>query len=176
MTDNGRPSEPFGIMLIHASAVVVNGVALIFLGPSDTGKSTICRLLSEFAQPLADDMVYLIPHMIGEWAIACADVCAPRGPLSETEAAALEDIPLRAIFRLYQASEPRLEHISALETCRHLTAALFEFYGSQLWDIGIKKTAFSHLAPIARLVPGYALYFDRSPQTPQMISAEIGCW
>jgi len=174
MTDNAYPLDPGKILLIHASAVRTDDGALIFLGPSGAGKSTICRLLSAFVQPLADDIVYLVAQMRGEWVIV--DASNHNGLLSETEAAALEGIPLRAIFRLYQASEARLERVNALETCCHLMDALFEARLYRQYNVEIKKMAFSRLAAIARAVPGYQFYFDRSSQTLETLHEEVGLW
>jgi hypothetical protein len=154
--------EPLGILALHASAVRVNGEALIFLGPSGTGKSTICELLSPDAEPLADDKVYIVPRGKRRWVIADAGERILEGPLTQREAAAIEGPPLRAIFRLYQASRPRLTPIDAVETCRHLTNAFFELYWLQRLDMESKRLAYARLAAIAQSTPGYRLQFDLS--------------
>lgn len=173
MTGSGRTSDPLGIVLIHASAVSVDSGALIFLGPSGTGKSTIRRLLSGLAHSLADDMVYLIPRTKGRWTVADAGTRPLNGPLSEQEAASFQGVPLRAIFRLCQASEPHLEPIPALETCRHLTASFFDLYWSQKYGTEKKELAFRNLAEIARSVPGFYFHFDRSSYTLEIINEQV---
>jgi ABC-type protease/lipase transport system fused ATPase/permease subunit len=44
MTNNTPPT--YRSVMIHASAVEYRGKALVFLGPSETGKSTISQLLA----------------------------------------------------------------------------------------------------------------------------------
>jgi energy-coupling factor transporter ATP-binding protein EcfA2 len=174
MGDNKHTARSLGILKLHASAVSVNGGALIFLGPSGVGKSTICQLLAGFAQPLADDITHLVPQGRGRWTVV--DASDRSGLLSESEAMARKRIPLQATFRLYQASQPRLERVEPLESCRHLTAALFE---NRIWaqyETWEEKAVFSELAAIARSVPGYRFYFDQSPKTIEMIAAEANVW
>ncbi len=48
-----------GGCLIHASAVIQNDTAFLFLGKSGAGKSTTAQLLSPHYQVIADDMVIL---------------------------------------------------------------------------------------------------------------------
>jgi hypothetical protein len=149
--------------------VQVDESAFIFLGSSGAGKSTICRLLSPFATPLADDRAFLIPQEKREWAVADATGYPRRCRLREEEAAALIGVPLKGIFRLYQAHEPRLEKTGALITCHNLAKAFFEFYWHRDLSADVKKPVFSILADISRLVPGYDLHFDLSSQTVELM-------
>jgi energy-coupling factor transporter ATP-binding protein EcfA2 len=164
-----RAPEPMGIIPLHTSAVEIDGGAFLFLGPSGAGKSTIRRLLSTVARPLADDRVYLIPRETGEWKVVDAGDRIMEGPLTEKEAAVLRGPTLRAIFRLYQATKPRLEEIESLETCQHLTAAFFDLYWHENHPIQEKRLVFARLAGIARTIPGYRLHFSRSPETAILI-------
>ena len=164
-----REPEPRGILPLHTSAVEIDGGALLFLGPSGAGKSTIRRLLSAVARPLADDRVYLIPRHPGGWEVVDAGDRILAGPLTEAEAAPLSGPNLRGIFRLYQASKPRMEEISPLETCQHLTAAFFDLYWHENHPTPVKREAFARFADIARTIPGYRLHFSRSPETATLI-------
>lgn len=174
MINYGHPPDPSKKIRVHASAVCVDGSALIFLGPSKAGKSTICRLLSRHATPWADDKLYLISQANGEWSVASADNRNLGKPPSGQEDSSLECVPLKAIFRLYQALEPHLERISEIETCCHLAKAFFELSRQQRWDIKIKRRAFASLATITRSVPGYRLYFNLSTETYEVIRSCIG--
>lgn len=161
------------IPVVHASAAQVNGGALIFLGPSGTGKSTVCKLLSDYASQIAADVVYLLPGPDGRWGVADGGRRAYEGPLSVEEAAALRPIPLRAIFRLFQAPASHLKPLDGLETCRYLTDALFEVAWQREYDVATKRELFSHLAAICRAVPGYELYFDLSSATLDLLKGEL---
>jgi len=154
---------------IHGAAVQSERGALVFLGPSEMGKSTVSRLL-EPLPVLADDGLYMMCAADGSWGAAAGDVRAFSGPLSAPEAAALRPVPLRGIFRLFRAEEPRLMRLEALELCRYLTHALFDLCWPLQCSLEAKKRAFADLAGIARAVPGYRLYFDRSPRTVEILS------
>ena len=53
----------------HASSVNVSGKALLFLGHSTAGKSTISRLLSERYPVIADDKVWVSQKKNGDWMV-----------------------------------------------------------------------------------------------------------
>ncbi len=161
-------SDSSVIVAIHASAACMDGNGVIFLGPSGTGKTTICQLLTPCVRQLAEDIVYLVPRTDGIWGIASADDLGRRPQLSKEEVARLENIPLRMAFRLYQAPQPYLEEITAAELCCHLVSSFFEvrwYIHNSIND----RNVFSILAKVARCVRGYELYFDRSMQTVEMV-------
>jgi hypothetical protein len=60
LKNRGRPSS----MLVHTCGILRNGQALLFAGPSETGKSTVGRLCGEdYGLPMNDEMVLLSwPH------------------------------------------------------------------------------------------------------------------
>jgi len=165
--------EALTALPIHASAVQAEAGALLFLGPSETGKSTIRSMLEAHLPALADDIVYLVPQVEGKWGVALVDTDAFWRPLSASEVAALSVVPLQAVLRLYRATEPRLERISPLETCRHLTGAFFEVYWPRYCDVPAKKAAFARLARIAAATTGYHLYFERSEKTIRVLADEF---
>ncbi len=156
---------PLHALPLHASAVAVDGDALLFLGPSGAGKSTIRRLLEGWASPLADDAVFLRHRPGGGWDVSPGDGRAFHGPLSEKEVAGRSWTPLRAFFRIHQAKEIRLEALPSWEACRFLVSAFFEAYWPQYCDFETQRRAFAELAGLARTVPGYRLCFSRSIRT-----------
>lgn len=174
MTDCEQPT--YKSVLIHASAVEYKGRALVFLGPSGTGKSTISQLLARTVENiniLADDKVCFDALANGGWMVSNA---LPRllqntpGAKSDT---ASRYVPLGAIFRLYQAPSPRLEPLSMLDTCLYLIKAFAEIVRKQP-DIPEKNMlCFVSLADIARVTPGYELYCDRSSNTADILRQEI---
>lgn len=158
---------------MHASAARTEKGAMVFLGPSGTGKSTICQLLSPHAPTIALDAVYLVPRVGEGWAVARGDRRAHQGPLSREEASGLRTVPLRAIFRLFQGSAPRLKRMNEVKTCQYLTDALFEMAWQRDYDITAKKVAFADLAAICRSVPGYEFRFSLSPRTLEVLDEEM---
>lgn len=169
-----RDGRPDRILTIHASAMRLNGEALVFLGPSETGKSTVCRLLSDHGQFLADDRVHLVRLSGERWGVANAD----NGIRLERYAAMIgsisEQVPLHAIFRLHQAAATRLERVEPIVVCRYLVDALFEVEIHEPPDVAARALAFAALAQVARTIPGYRLDFELSPSTAEAIQAVIG--
>jgi len=173
MTDCEHPA--YKSVMIHASAVEYKSKALIFLGPSKTGKSTLARLLAETVadvRVLADDMMDLDRQADGSW--MASDACSRI--FKDTPGVCLAPVslraPLGAIFRLYQAPRPQLVTIPTSATCLHLIKAFTEVFPNQPKSLEEKKSFFACLATVARVVPGYELYFDRSAQTADMLRRE----
>jgi hypothetical protein len=129
----------------------------------------MCRLLGDEAEVLAEDKVYLIPRAGDDWGVADAWPQTARGALSEEEAMALESVPLKALFRLYQAPRTRLERVDALVAVRHLTEAFFELAWHQYLDVGAKKASYASLARVGRCVPTYELCFVKSPRVVELV-------
>ncbi|MDX9955371.1 MAG: hypothetical protein RBT75_14810 [Anaerolineae bacterium] len=174
MTDNKHPT--YRGVLLHASAVEYGGKALVFLGPSETGKSTISQLLAatlEGARVLADDLAYL-KWQNGQW-----QVVGDTSPNFQQEAFASlpvpisRGVPLGGVFRLFQAPLPRLEPLDNSKTGFYLMRALFEVFMHRLASIEEKRACFSSLSAVARWAPGYAYYFERSAQTTDALRREM---
>lgn len=162
--------EALAALPIHASAVQTAGGALLFLGPAETGKSTVRQLLEPYLPALADDVVCLLPRPEGGYGVAAVSNWALLQPLPASQVAELRPVPLRAVLRLYRAAEPRLQPLTALETCRHLTEAFFEVFWSRYCDVPAKKMAFARLARVAAATAGYHFYFNRSVRTAEMLA------
>jgi len=162
MNQSQRDPEPLGIVLIHGAAVVMEGRALIFLGPSRTGKSTITRLLEPFVQVIGDDKLYLIPQE-HNWTVADATIRAREGALTEEEARMIVGAPLYGVFRLFQYPETQIVPIDTLQTCRYLSIAFYELhYWSRHLHAQFQKAVFSNIADISRKARGFELCFHKS--------------
>ena len=158
-TENGTPEDEaapficgtvFGILLhqrrhiaLHASAVEVNGKAVLFCGPSGAGKSTISAALTRRRLPLiADDLCGIVlaetpmVHPDGrqlrlwEQAIVGLDLGANRGasvrrPLQkyyvEPTNSASNALPIGAVYALREARPP---HMPGIERPNAVDAAL----------------------------------------------------
>jgi hypothetical protein len=173
MTVEQAPFPKQGVLL-HASAAVLDGKALVFLGPSETGKSTICRRLGAYAQPFADDKVCLFRRADGLWAIVVRDKIWPAGELLDGVGDAEEAVPVRAVLRLYRG-RARLERVGALQLCQLLLTAVFEINWPDRGDAAARRHAFTELAAAARALPGYVFYISRSARTVQILCEMAGC-
>jgi hypothetical protein len=93
-----------GGFAMHAAGVLHEGRAWLFAGPSRAGKSTVVRLLAP-AKSLGDDFGLVLPDR-GGWS-------APAVPFDNSERVEHEPpaglIPVAGIWRLYQATETRVE-------------------------------------------------------------------
>jgi ABC-type dipeptide/oligopeptide/nickel transport system ATPase subunit len=165
--------DPPGIAVIHASAVYTERGGLAFLGPSGTGKSTVCRFLIPYMQFLSNEAVGLISRANGGWDISAADTFAYTGPSDVKQNTAFNTAPLRAIIRLFQAPMSRIQRIDELKTCRYLTDALFEIPWQREYNAAVKKSIFTDLAAVCRSTPGYEFYFDLSTQIIEVLDREF---
>jgi energy-coupling factor transporter ATP-binding protein EcfA2 len=161
------------VLALHASAVATPAGALLFLGHSGAGKSTICRLLNLHATPLADDAVYLFRGDDQTWRVADASHRAFAGPLSESAADELTGKHLFAIFRLYQSAIVKVVPAGQSEICRHLADALFEIGWQQWIDSESKRKLFASLAQVARSHSAARLYFTLRNETSVLVSEYV---
>jgi hypothetical protein len=169
-------------LFLHASAVVIEDRAIMFLGHSTAGKSTMARLLGEVAPVLADDSVYAFRGESGEWRVVDGGFRVQDGGLSEWQASVRQrtqkgSVRVGACFRLQKAAKTRLESLDPWQLARYLMDAAMEIDvqrkgGSSrapskngihniLHDNKMRKNWFSLVSNMARDVPGGHLYFSR---------------
>lgn len=172
MNERRLEPEPLGVLLIHGAAVMMEQRALIFLGPSGAGKTTISNLLKPFAPVIADDRLYLIPQG-SAWHVADATVSGLKGPLTEEEARGLFSAPLGMMFRLIQSPKSYVVPVDTMQRCRYLCSAFYEFYWSRCYDIHTQKATFANIADISRKTPGFDLYFEKSAKIADEIRNAI---
>lgn len=164
MSKRRRCPEPLGIVLIHGAAVMMEERALIFLGPSGTGKSTISKLLEPSVKVIGDDKLYL-KSQGHDWTVADATFRAKEGILTEQEARDIVGVPLRAVFRLFQSPRIQIVPVDTLQTCHYLSIAFYELhYWSCYLRVQDQKAVFSNIADISRKTQGFDLYFRKSTE------------
>jgi hypothetical protein len=111
--DFARFSIPRGAIPIHASAVVHNGGAVLFLGESGTGKSTHTRL---WLQHIADTRLLNDDSPIVRVTLA-GDIVACGSPWSgKTHCYNNITVPLRAMVRLRQGHENRIVRLAGVHS------------------------------------------------------------
>lgn len=144
--DFNRKMLPVGCSLIHASVVVKDGTAILFLGESGTGKSTQARLWCETipdAFLLNDDCPAIrLPYVYGTpWS-------------GKTACYKNEHYPIKAIVRLSQAKENRIEQLSIL----HSIGALQPSFSPELAnDDSCMDHIMSIISDIIETIPIYHL-------------------
>ncbi len=144
-----------GGMMLHASAVVVDGEAFLFSAPSGTGKSTHTSLwLRRFpgAYILNDDKPALL----------CDDsrVYAAGTPFSgKFDVSVNRVVPLRAIAFIERSETNRIERISEKR-------ALYELLNQTVRpdDVGLFTQLLHNTAAILHMTPIYKLYCNMADE------------
>jgi hypothetical protein len=156
-----------GGLCLHSSAVDHGKGGFLFLGDSETGKSTIAKLSHSVGFTiLGDDLNFVVYDK--EYHLTA-------GPSIQALSDGYSDVqpPLRSVFTLVQDT---CEYLIPLPP-RRLAKALFESLmqtpsGSKLPNEAI-YLAYQTIGDIARRIPGYELHFRKSPDFWQLIDAEF---
>jgi len=149
-----------GALILHASAVEVDGRALVFTGVSGAGKSTISALLDRppAARKIGDELLVLTRRE-GAWTAYVPPYLGPAG-IAHGSAA-----PLAAVHFLVQAPHHRRTAIAA-------TTALRELMRHVLVYVVEPRTAEHVLAlvdDLTREVPFYQLEFRKDPDVATVL-------
>lgn len=176
-------------LFLHASAVIVDGGALLFLGHSTAGKSTIARLLGEAYPVLADDSVFAARGEDGRWGVVDGGFRFGEGDFADWQKRIrrqidLNSVPLRGCLRIHKAPELRMGPMNPAELARHLMDAAMEIdlqrkYGRisgssemepSAWEevLQMRRRWFGLVAEIARTCPGRHLWFSRSSKIAEL--------
>ena len=155
-----------GIML-HASAVAMDGKAYLFSGPSGTGKSTHTKLwqqvFGEKAQVFNDDKPAL-RRLDGKWYAYGTPWCGKDGINQNMR------VPLAGICFLKQAKENSIVRLTNKEAVyRVFSQTLHRFYRQENLDLML-----SHVDKLVREVPVFELHNLPEPAAAQL-SYETMC-
>ncbi|MGD9612675.1 MAG: hypothetical protein AB7V22_07205 [Kiritimatiellia bacterium] len=174
-------------LFLHASAIALPAGAVLFLGHSTAGKSTLARKVGAVLPVLADDSVYAAQDAAGQWRVVDGGFRFDRGwGVAEWTAevrrqfAAGRGIPLAKCFRIHQAAIARIEPMPPVELGRHLMDAAMEIdvqrkFGNKpsapkseriAWQdvMNQRRRWFRQAADLARGCPGWHLWFAK--ETP----------
>jgi hypothetical protein len=136
-----------GHLVLHASAVEVNGQAVLFSGPSGAGKSTLAAALSRDAHSFFADDVCHVAFDAGD-----RPTVAPDGRMLKLWADALDHLSLahakgdavRARWEKYYVPPPRKTESSALP----LAAVYFLREARPSLTLGIERVNVAEAAPL----------------------------
>lgn len=161
-------------MYLHASAVQVRGRALLFLGHSTAGKSTISRLLSGRYPIIADDKVWVSLLKNGTWMVCDGHDNFASAADRARAMKRLARYPLLAVLRIFKAKTNGLEPISARQTCRHLMDAVFEVDCQRTDEKpAAMKKRFALAAALAKKKEGWHLTFKNDLSILETISGKF---
>lgn len=118
-----------GAVVLHCSYIEHNGKAILFLGPSGTGKSTQAQLWEKYekAQIINGDRA-LLRSCNGRWMVYGYPCCG------SSSICINKTLPLAALVVLQQGKENMMEPLSAARKICALTAAT-EVYPWDSWEV-----------------------------------------
>lgn len=180
----GVPGSRISGVFLHASAVVVDGGAVLFLGHSTAGKSTIARLLGPSFPVLADDAVFASKDADGAWRVVDGGFRFGKGwslpawqEFVRKRSEEGEGLPLRGCLRIYKAETSRTAPLEPWELARCLMDAAMEIdlqrkmgrsKNDKSTDLQAVETVrrmrrqwFGWVAEIARVCAGGNLWFSK---------------
>ena len=161
MTEYSNRNNFFRAFFLHAVAVETPRGAILILGHSGAGKTTLSSLLAEKYSVVADDIIYIGQHKKNrKWYITDG---------KKLQSFVNNWMPLLATIRTYQAREPQLVNIPSREVCKHLMDAVFE--NNMMCDVKgeLQRAAFVSVAEIARTYPGWRLMSNLTIATPNLV-------
>jgi len=143
-----------GGLLLHSSAIARPDGAVVFLGATGTGKSTLASFsASAGAAILSDDLNAILPAAAG-YEVYGMPACALATPLATSAGA----FPLRCLYHLAQAPEDRVEPLSPAErTAMLMVQSPFVNMYAQTTEALLHNAA-----RLARMVPMGRLHFTES--------------
>ena len=180
-----RPSAlgpPATGLFLHASSVVMGGEAILFLGHSTAGKSTLARMLGAAYPVLADDAVFMAKRPDGRWGVVDGGFRFGEGDFADWQKRIRRQIdqrsvPLRGCLRIHKAPEIRMGPMEPVELARYLMDAAMEIdlqrkYGRisgsskmepSVWDevVRARRHWFNQAADIARTATGGHFWFSK---------------
>ena len=159
-------------VFLHASSISISGKALLFLGHSNAGKSTISGILSRQFHKIADDKVLI--YRKKNWMVR--GVKGDRF-LRENSGDDIDstEYPVIAVARIFQDKETRFISISQKEACRHIMDAVFENdFQNNYEDLSQIKKWFKIAANLSHNTKGYRLTFPKCESIIEKVSEFIG--
>lgn len=149
-------------LYLHASSVNINGKALLFLGHSSSGKSTISRLLSKRYPIIADDKICIFQKKNEEWFVCDGSNQTYSEDENTRQNYSVKAFPLLALIRIYKSDIMDIQPISPRTTCSHIIDAVFEVdMQRNQEDLMIRKEWFKLVGDISKKIEGWHLTFKK---------------
>lgn len=154
----------FGGAFVHAAGVVIRGQGLVFAGPSESGKSTVVKMIGGRGEVLCDDRV-VVRREEGGFRV--------HGTWSHGEVRSVSpaSAPLRAVLFLRQADGNRIEPLSDPRAILRdfLPRLVRPLVSSDWWALALELAE-----ELVGRVPFYDLHFDRSGAAVDLLEGILG--
>ncbi len=115
-----------GGVMLHSAGLARNGIGYLFVGRSDSGKSTLARLATGF-ELLTDELTVVLPH--GDGFAICG---TPFWGLFEKGGANVT-VPLGGVFHLERDQRSFLKEIPTASSMKNLLACTMNFLVDADW-------------------------------------------
>ena len=160
------PSSTFPAcgLFLHASAVLGPKGAILLLGHSGSGKTSLCKILSPYFSLIADDITFVCRRKCGVWEVRDGDSFRPElfknRSVSKNMVQKAPAYPLGSIIRIFASQSTVLQPLAPMKLCEYLMDAVFEI-DIQRKTIRSDLTVqwFHHVAAIAKQNKGWQLQF-----------------
>jgi hypothetical protein len=105
-------------VLLHSSAVIVDGEAFIFFGHSGAGKSTSALLFHEIGYPVLSDDLNILFKRSEKWFVQASPF------ISEVKKVQAGVFPIKRIFFLFQSSQNAIQEVPPPQQMAYLYSNL----------------------------------------------------
>lgn len=151
-----------GCLPVHACGIVRGDANYIFGGPSGIGKSTISSLSIALGCEVIDEDQLLLKFP------AEGVVTADAWGYSLNKC----DLPVKALFKLVQATENRMLRMSRSQTTMFLLQQVLQTSGNITSPVQMQKII-KFVTAVCRHIPGYELQFDKSTEFWRVIDESL---
>lgn len=188
MTANNMIKIDDNTLHIHASSIEFDAGAVLFLGHSTAGKSTIAWILSEASAVIADDSVILFRDSLSRWNVMNGekrlDQADPSFGKIERDEEVKSSRPLLGCFRLYKAETVKSDSVEPIRLAQYLMDAVMEVDMNRvpktlphdntsdiIENCRRRRRHWFHLvAEVSKLYPGWDLWFSKKSTCLELIS------